>query len=118
MLLQHCALKGKNRRTRLQGGRIRFLGECARRGRRPLQKQAGPREGGRHGGEGMPRGSFLFGREDFGVGGFGGGGGGDYVEGGVDIFGYGGEADFGAAGLVSQFHGNVLGAERGGGEND
>src|SRR5258707_13751883 len=79
------AVKGKTPRTRLKGGRIRFLGECARRGRRPLQKQAGPPEGGRHGGEGMPRGSFLLGREGFGVGGVGGRGGGADVGGGVRL---------------------------------
>ncbi len=86
-------------------------------GNAPASLLGGQPEGGRYGREGMPRGIFLFGREDFGVGGFGGGGGGDYVEGCVDIFGYWGEADFGAAGLVSQFHGNALGAERGGGKN-
>jgi hypothetical protein len=72
----------------------------------------------RHFSLGLGRGrAFLFGGEDFGVGGFGGGGSGDYVEGGVDVFGYGGEADFSAAGLVAQLHWNVLGTEWRGGED-
>src|SRR5208337_1755568 len=59
----------------------------------------------------------LFGRKNFRVGRFGCGGVGDDVEGGIDVLGYGGQADFGAAGLVAEFQGNVLGAERGAGEN-
>lgn len=59
----------------------------------------------------------LLGGEDFGVGGFGGGRVGYYVEGGFDFFGYGGEADFGAASLVTEFHRDVLRTEWGGGEN-
>jgi hypothetical protein len=68
-----------------------------------------PLEGGRY--------EELFGREDFGVGGFGCGRSGNYVESRVDVFGYGGEADFGAAGLVTEFQRDVLGAEGSGGEN-
>ena len=49
--------------------------------------------------------------------GFGGGGSCYYVEGRVDFFGYRGEADFGAAGLVAELHRDVLGAERGGDED-
>ena len=52
-----------------------------------------------------------------GVGEFGGGGCGDYVEGGVDFFGYRGEADFSAAGLVAELHGDMLGTQRGSGED-
>lgn len=54
--------------------------------------------------------AFLFGREDLGIGGFGGGGGGHYIESSVDTFGHRREADFGAAGLVAEFHFDVLGA--------
>ena len=53
---------------------------------------------------------MLLGREDLRVGGFGGGGIGNDVEGGFDLLGYRGEADFGAAGLVAEFHEDVLGA--------
>jgi len=60
---------------------------------------------------------MLLGREDLRVGGFGGGGIGNDVEGGFDLLGYRGEADFGAAGLVAEFHEDVLGAERGCREN-
>ena len=51
---------------------------------------------------------ILLGGEDFGVGGLGGGSCGNYVEGGVYVSGYWREADFGAAGLVAEFHRNVL----------
>ena len=60
---------------------------------------------------------FLFRGEDFGVDGFGGGGVGYHVEGGVDFFRYGGQTDFCATGLVTEFHGDVLGAELRRGEN-
>ena len=52
---------------------------------------------------------IYFGEKDR-VGGFGGGGVGYYVEGGFGIFGHG-EGRFSAAGLVTEFHGDVLGAE-------
>jgi hypothetical protein len=49
----------------------------------------------------------LFGKDGW-VGWFGCGLGGDYVEGGVYVFGYRGQADFCAAGLVPELQGEML----------
>src|SRR2546427_524133 len=54
---------------------------------------------------------LLF-RKDFGVGGLGGGRCGGDVNGDVKSEGDGGQAEFGAAGLVAEFQGDVLCAER------
>ena len=107
---QHLWERRPLRTLRLRSEQAAAATKARGRGK-PLPHKGGAMqpEGGRYG--------ILFRGEDFGVGGFGGGGSGNHVERRVDFFGYRGEADFGAAGLVSQFHGNVLGAERGGGKN-
>ena len=66
----------------------------------------------------LPKEKMLVGGEKFRMSGAGIGGGGGDGDWGVDIKGDGGEADFLAAGLVTELQRNFLGAERGVGFRD